>query len=522
MKQQVIKKMSPATGHWLADVPCTPLADIPLHIERARQAQRVWGQKTVAERAAAVRRVAGVLASRADALADTIAAETGKPVVEATLHEVFNVAHLANYFGKRAKHILRKQRIPLSLFLHRRSYLHYVPRGVIAVISPWNFPLSLPLGETLMALCAGNAVVVKPSENTPLTALEIPKIIAAAGIDPDLVQVAVGYGDVGAALVQGGVDMVHFTGSVATGRKIAAACGERLVPCVLELGGKDAAIVLDDADLEHAARTLVFGAFLNAGQACASVERVYATEGIYAPLVERIVQLTEGLRVGDGSIEDIDVGPMIVTSQRDIVKRQVDEARAAGATVRCGGGSERGQFFAPTVLTDVTDAMTLCRDETFGPVLPVVRVNSVDEAIERANNTIYGLSAYVFTRNKQRGLEVAHRLRAGTVDVNDVLFTHAAPETPWGGVKASGIGHTHADSGLRHLCEARHVNYSPLPPFLNLWMFPYRRALMPPVGLLMRGLFGHNAFLIRVGLLFRGLWGAIAALTFRKTENVNP
>ncbi len=518
--QRIIKKTNPATGHWLADVPCVAPEDVPGLVLKARQAQGRWGARSVAERGRAIRRVAGVLADRAEALADLVAQETGKPVVEATLHEVFNVAHLANYFGKRAPAILQQKPISLSLFKHRRSFLHYVPRGVIGVISPWNFPLSLPMGEAIMALCAGNAVVLKPSEHTPLTALEVPKILAKADIDPELTQVAVGFGDVGAALVGAGVDMVHFTGSVATGRKIATACGERLLPCVLELGGKDAAIVLEDADIEHAARTLVFGAFLNAGQACASVERVYAMEGVYEPLVKRLVELTAALRSGDGGRDDVDIGPMIVDSQLDIVRRQVDEARAAGATVRCGGEASGGLFYPPTVVTEVTDDMRLCRDETFGPVLPVFKVSSVDEAIKRANSTIYGLSAYVFTRNKGRGIEVARRLRAGTVDVNDVLFTHAAPETPWGGVKASGIGHTHADSGLRHLCEARHVNYSPLPPFLNLWMFPYRRAMMPPVRQLMRGLFGQNALLSRTGLLCRGLWGAIAALTSRKTDNV--
>ena len=518
--QRIIKKTNPATGHWLADVPCVAPEGVPALVIKARQAQVAWGQKSVVERARAMRRVAAVLSERAASLADVVSAETGKPVVEAMLHEVFNVAHLANYFGKRAPRILRDQAIPLSMFMHRRSFLHYVPRGVIGVISPWNFPLSLPLGESVMALCAGNAVVLKPSEQTPLTALEVPTILAAADIDPDLVQVAVGHGDVGAALVGAGVDMIHFTGSVATGRKIATACGERLLPCVLELGGKDAAIVLEDADIEHAARTLVFGAFLNAGQACASVERVYAMEGVYEPLVKRLVELTQALRSGDGGQEDVDVGPMIVDTQLDIVRRQVDEAKAAGATIRCGGEAPGGLFYRPTVVTDVTDDMRLCSDETFGPVMPVAKVGSVDEAIRRANDTIYGLSAYVFTRNKARGLEVARRLRAGTVDVNDVLFTHAAPETPWGGVKASGIGHTHADSGLRHLCEARHVNYSPLPPFLNLWMFPYRRAMIAPMQQLLQGLFGQNALLYRIGLLCRGLWGAACALTSRKTDNV--
>ena len=353
-----------------------------------------------------------------------------------------------------------------------------------------------------------------PSEATPLCGLLIKELIVDAGIDPELVQVASGYGDVGAALVQGGVDMLHFTGSVATGRKIAEACGKLLIPCTLELGGKDAAIVLEDADIEHAAHTLAFGAFLNAGQACASVERVYAVGAAYEPLVKRLVELAGTLRQGDGSQADVDVGPMIVGMQLDIVKRHVEEAKQAGAQIRVGGVAE-GPYFKPTVLTEVSDDMAVCRDESFGPLLPVMQAQTADEAVQRANNSIYGLSAYVFGRNVARARRVAERLQAGTISVNDVLFTHAAPELPWGGEKASGIGRTHSDDGVRHMCEARHVNYSPFPRFQNVWMFPYRKALVPPSLELLEGVFGGRPWPKRLGLLWRGLVGAVKA--FRST-----
>lgn len=504
---QTIRKCRPATGELVAEVACTDVLAVPAMVARAREAQIAWAALPVRERGRAIARVAEVVVAEAETLAQGVADETGKPLLEAVLHEVFGVALLARYFGSRAHKILKPRRISAFLLKHRQSYIHYAPRGVVGVISPWNFPLTLAFGDCLMALCAGNAVVLKPSEHTPLSGLAIRRCIAAAGIDPELLQVAVGYGDVGAALVRGGVDMVHFTGSAATGRKIAATCGELLIPCVLELGGKDAAIVLEDADLEHAARTLVFGAFLNAGQACASVERVYAVGDVYEPLVARVVTLVRSLRQGDANRDEVDVGPMIVPMQREIVQRHVDEARARGATVRVGGAAN-GPYYQPTVLTEVDDAMAICREETFGPVMPIMQVRDVEEAVRRANASPYGLSAYVFTRNVARGREVAERLRAGTVDINDVLFTQAAPETPWGGLKTSGIGYTHSDEGLRHLCEARHVNYSPWPIFANPWLFPYRRALVTPCLEIIRGLLGGESLLRRCGRMLRGLKGA--------------
>jgi acyl-CoA reductase-like NAD-dependent aldehyde dehydrogenase len=515
---QTLRKIHPATGAVLAELPCIDPQGVPDLVTRARRAQGTWAKRSPRERGRAVIRVAETLVEQADGIAALIASETGKPVVEGILHEILGPVNVARYFGKRAAKILKPRRLSPATYPHRRSYLHYPPRGVIGIIGPWNFPFSLTFGDVIMALVAGNGVVLKPSEHTPLSGLEVRRVVEAAGIDPELVQVAIGHGDVGAALVKAGVDMIHFTGSVATGRKVAAACGEALLPCVMELGGKDAAIVLDDADVEHAAQTLVYGAFANAGQACASVERVYALPEVYAPLVRRMVDLTHRLRHGNGSVDDVDVGPMIVPAQLEIVKRHVEQARAAGAKVETGGVAD-GPFYRPTVLTGVTDDMPVCRDETFGPVLPVMAVQSVDEAVERANDSIYGLSAYVFTRNAARGREVAERLRAGTVDVNEVLYTHTAPETPWGGVKASGIGHTHSDEGLRHMCEARHVNYSPFPLFINPWIYPYRRGLADASIDLLRGAYGARPLLTRARLLWRGLWGALRAVRAARRES---
>jgi acyl-CoA reductase-like NAD-dependent aldehyde dehydrogenase len=502
----ILEKRHPATGALLATIACTPPAAVADVVARARRAQVAWGEKSVRARGRMVQQMGRNIADSAERISACIAAETGKPDLEALTQEVLGTAHLAHYFGRQAPRILAPRRLPSRLFLHRSSYLHYAPRGVVAVIGPWNFPFALTCGDVLMALCAGNAVVLKPSEHTPMTALEIRRLADAAGLPADLVQVVQGHGDVGDALVHAGVDMVHFTGSVATGRKIAAACGSQLIPCVAELGGKDAAIVLEDADLEHTAQCLVFGAFANAGQVCASVERVYAVAPIYAPLVARVVALTQALRQGDGQAGDVDVGPMVTVQQLNHVAAHVQAAAAAGAHVHTGG-TARGPYYPPTVLTEVDDTMAVCRDETFGPVLPLMPVADVAEAVRRANRSAYGLSAYVFTRNRRRGREVAERLAAGTVVVNDVLLTHAAAETPWGGLKDSGLGHTHADSGLRHMCQMHHVNEGRLPMFHNPWGYPYSGARREPLLALLRGWYGGAPWPRRLRDLVVGLVG---------------
>lgn len=507
-----LRKCHPISGELLAEIPLTPLAALPELVARARAAQADWIALGARARGQALRRLGAVVAESAAALADLIAQETGKPRLEALLHEVLGVAQLAHYFGRRAARILRPRRLRASLLLHRRSVLHYVPRGVVAVISPWNFPLCLGMGDAIMALAAGNAVVLKPSEHTPLTGLQVPHLLAAAGIDPALVQVATGAGDLGAALLLSGVDMVHFTGSVATGRRIAATCGERLLPCVLELGGKDAALVLEDADLDYTARTLLWGAMANSGQACASVERVYAVGAIYAPLLARLTELLSSLRQGDERAGEVDIGPMITPGQRQTVQAQVAAAVAAGAVAHTAPGpAAAAPYCTPTLLTGVDDDLAICRDETFGPVLPIRQVADVEEGIRRVNASPYGLTAYLFTRNRARGRAIATRLEAGSVVINEVLVTHAAPETPWGGIKQSGLGVTHSDAGLRHLCLQRHLNYNWLPLVPMPWLFPYRQGLVAGALDVLRGGWGRDPWPRRVYLLARGILTGLRA-----------
>ena len=481
-----IESWNPATGERLGTVSEASVADVRAAVSAARQAQLSWGALPVSERAARVSRLRGLIVARADALSAQISAENGKTRFEALMMEVFPLAELVRYFCKHAEEILAPRRIPLALMKHRRSYVHYAPRGVVGIIAPWNFPLAIPFGESVMALLAGNAVVLKPSDLTPLIAEAALSLFREGGIPDDLVRIVHGRGATGAALIDASVDQVCFTGSVTTGRKVAAACGERLIPCTLELGGKAPAIVCDDADLERTAQALVWGAFANSGQVCASVERVYAHTAIHDELVTRVVEHAARLRQGDPASFETDVGAICFPRQLDVARALIDDAVAQGARVVLGGaalplsagpdGFPRS-FFQPTVVTHVRPSMRILREESFAPLLPIMRVTDVDEAVRLANDSDYGLLGYVFTGDRAKGRAIAERIRAGTVMVNDVLMTYGLPETPWAGVKHSGIGRVHSAEGLRELCETRHVHHDAFfTPPRELWWYPYGKS----------------------------------------------
>ena len=466
----------PGSGRLVGEVRVSTAAQVREATAAARAAQKGWAQKSFGERRQVLGRFQQLVLDRADDIADLIVRENGKTRNEALFMEVLPVADLTHYFARKAERLLRDERVPLHMFPHKKSYLRFYPRGVIGIISPWNYPFSIPAGDVVMALMAGNGVVLKPSEFTPLIAERLRALLEEAGVPRGLVQVVQGKGDVGAELIRSGANMIVFTGSVATGRKVNVAAAEQMIPCVLELGGKDPAIVFSDADLDTAALKLAWGAFANSGQTCASVERVYVHESIASQLTEKIVKLAQGLRQGEPNSYDTDVGAMTTQMQVDIVKRHLDDARAKGAKVLTGGEvkvyPDGGRFVQPTVLTAVTHEMAIMRDETFGPMLPIMTFRSDDEAVRLANDSPYGLSAYVFTRDRTKADRIANQLLAGTVMHNDALYTHAAPETPWGGVKASGLGRVHGKHGLRDLCEMRHVNLERF-DFPAFWFYPY-------------------------------------------------
>lgn len=472
-----ITSTNPANAKPLGEVPEHSAAEVRAAVDSARAAQRDWAKLPIEARCRRVLRFAEVLMARAEQVIDVLVAEGGKTRLEALGMEVIVVADLVRYFAKHAPAMLAPEPITLHLLKHRASYLHFVPRGVIGVIAPWNFPFSIPMGEVMMSLIAGNGVVLKPSEVTPLIALEAREIYLAADLPPDLFQVVTGRGATGAALIDGGIDYCVFTGSVATGKKIAAACGERLIPCTLELGGKAPAIVCADADLDRTAQALAWGGFANSGQVCASVERVYAVDAIHDALVARVAERARQLRQGDASRDaNVDVGAMAWDHQVAHVDAIVKSAVANGAKVEAGGKRSPGPglFFQPTVLSSCTQDMEVMRKEIFGPVLPIMRVRDEEEAIKLANDSHLGLLAYVFTRDREKGKRIAERIEAGTVMINDVLNTYGCPETPWGGVKQSGIGRTHSVHGLRDLCQTRHVNHDRVAVPRELWWYPYK------------------------------------------------
>lgn len=480
-----IEVRNPASGDFLGRVKSHTSEEAREAIARARRAQRRWEAVGLDERARVLRRFKDVLLDRAEEVCEIITRENGKTLQESFEMEVFPIVDLVAYFTSRAADILAPRRINLHLLKHRRSYIHYRPRGVVLVISPWNFPFSIPTGTVAMALLAGNAVVHKPASLTPLIATKTRELFDQAGLDPDLYQVLPCPGRVGSEMIGMGVDYVSFTGSVGVGRWVSETCGRHLVPCSMELGGKDPAIVLPDADLDVVAGSLVFGAFANAGQVCASIERAYVHADVYDEVVRRVTERAAALRVGDGLVDGTDMGPMTDPDQLAVVERQVEDAVAAGARALTGGQRMPGpgQFYPPTVLVNASDEMEAVREETFGPTLPILKVGSVEEAIERANRSRFGLNAYVYTRDRKQARHIAERLEAGTVMINETLITHALPETPWQGVKESGVGKVHSDDGLRDLCVGYHVNEEVLPtpkwsPFWQPYSHRMYRALL--------------------------------------------
>jgi succinate-semialdehyde dehydrogenase/glutarate-semialdehyde dehydrogenase len=479
---QKVLSVNPATGEVLRELECASEQEVYEAIARAHPAQKTWSGLAVRKRVELLLHFQRLLHEKKSGISEAIALETGKPVPEALTTEVLVVLDSAQFLIENAHRLLRDEALPHGNIATKlkTGRLLREPYGVIGIISPWNYPFSIPATETLAALVAGNALVLKPSEFTPLVALELQSLLHAAavasGVPQEIFQVVVGDGATGAALVHSRIDKLIFTGSVATGKRIAASAAERLLPLVLELGGKDPMLVLDDADVDVASSAAVWGAFMNAGQTCLSVERCYVHRSLYDVFLQACAEKAKKLRVGSGLSSETEVGPMIHERQLQIVESHVEDAVARGARVLAGGTRlpDVGKnFYAPTVLGNVTHDMRIMREETFGPVLPVMAFASDEEAVRLANDSEYGLAASVWTRNKGRGQRLARRIQAGTVMVNDVVSCYGISEAPHGGVKSSGLGRAHGRFGLEEMVRLKYVDTDGLPGMKKVWWYGY-------------------------------------------------
>ena len=473
--------LNPATGELLREFDCASSDEVQACVARAHAAQPAWWDLGVQRRRRILRQFQRLLHERKSEVARLVTEEAGKPYAESLVAELMVVLDAARFCCETAYAFLRPQPVPHgNLIMKAKSgRLLREPHGVIGIISPWNYPFSTPASETLAALVTGNAVILKPSELTPLVALKLEELLHSAGVPRDIFQVVIGDGLTGAALVDSAVDKIVFTGSVNTGRRIAQAAAPRFLPLVLELGGKDPTIVLEDADPDTASSGVVWGAFMNAGQTCLSIERCYVHRSVYDHFVEACVAKTRRLRVGNGSDPETEIGPMIHERQLQIVEAHVADAVAKGAKLLCGGTRlpELGpNFYAPTVLTNVTHTMRIMTEETFGPVLPIMPFDTDDEAIRLANDSVYGLAASVWSSNRAHGEAIARRLRAGTVMVNDSISAFAISEAPHGGPMDSGIGHTHGRLGMEEMVRVKYVDIDRIPRMKKIWWYGYGPA----------------------------------------------
>ncbi len=478
-----LESFNPATGERLGSVPVTAPDGVQAIVDAVASVQPFWAQLTLRDRARYLERAAQVLIDEGDQIRDLIVTEQGKPRNEAFTMELLPTIDALHWIAGAGLEILADEKIAMpQLFLKTKSSAFtFEPLGVIGVISPWNYPWSIPFGEVALALMAGNGVVLKPASLTPLIGERIGRVFERAGLPEGLVRVIHGPGT-GEALVRSRAAKIFFTGSVQAGRSVGEECARRLKGSVLELGGKDPMIVLPDASLEHAVSGALWGGFANAGQTCSGIERVYVLREVADRFISGVVAGAQTLRIGDPLRWDTEIGPMVSQEQHELVRELVDGALATGATLRCGGpaespqGLEQGSFYAPTVLTDVRHDMRIMREEIFGPVLPIMVVDSEDEAVALANDCKFGLGASVWTCDRAKGERFARELEAGMVWINDHMFSHGACQCSWGGVKESGLGRTHSKFGLYECVNIKLRVWEPS-RMRNPWWHPYDETL---------------------------------------------
>ncbi|HEX3693265.1 MAG TPA: succinic semialdehyde dehydrogenase [Solirubrobacteraceae bacterium] len=490
---------NPATGEIVAHVPDLDPAAVAQLAARARAAQPQWEAYGFEARGRILLRAQKWLLDNAERVIATIVSETGKTYEDAEFAEIAYAANAFGFWAKQAPKYLADERVKSAQIMlkGKKLILRHRPLGLIGVIGPWNYPLTNSFGDCIPALAAGNAVILKPSDVTPLTSLLLAEGLRECGLPENVFQVATGRGPTGAALIEN-VDMVMFTGSTKTGRKVAQEAAKRLIPCSLELGGKDPMIVLSDADLERAANVAVYYSMQNAGQTCISIERAYVEAPVYDEFVAKVSEKVRALRVGaPAGPGSVDVGAITFPPQLETISEHVTDAVDKGARVLAGGRRVEGvsgRFYEPTVLVDVDHTMKAMTEETFGPTLPIMKVADAEEAVRLANESPYGLGASVFTKDVERGEQIARRLQAGAANVNDAVVNYTALEMPMGGAKASGLGSRHAAGGIRKYCSQQAIVVTPkLALKREVHMFPYKARTTRMISRFFKLLYGRGS-----------------------------
>ncbi|QEC47168.1 aldehyde dehydrogenase family protein [Baekduia soli] len=487
----------PATGEVIAHCPDLGPEAVAAMARRGREVQPAWEALGFAGRGRILRRMQKWVIDHREEIIAVIRSETGKTYEDALIAEISYGAAAFGFWAANAEGYLADEKVRSSAVLvkGKKLLVRYRPLGLIGVIGPWNYPFTNSFGDCIPALAAGNSVILKPSEVTPLTSLKLAEGLRECGVPDGVFQVATGQGPTGAALVEQ-VDMIMFTGSTATGKKIMAEAAKTLTPVSLELGGKDPMIVLADADVDRAANTALYYGMFNGGQTCISVERVYVEEPIYDAFVAKVTEKARKLRQGAGGPGTADVGAMTFPPQVDIVERHVQDARDKGARVLVGGSRgdhAAGSWYEPTILVDVDHTMTCMTEETFGPTLPIMKVRDEEEAIRLANDSPYGLAASVFGKDVKHAEAVARRVEAGAVCVNDALVNYSALELPMGGAKASGLGSRHGAGGIRKYTQQQAILVTRFAMRKDPHMYPYSARMTKRLGRLFAFLYGRGA-----------------------------
>jgi len=479
--QDKITSFNPATLEPVGDVHLTSSAECQNAIRAAVEAFPVWRDMPLGEKQRIFRKAKQILLQRRFELAELLTQEKGSPLAESLYVEVWASIEALDYYSHNIHRALKSRRMThhVALFLHKKGAYHYQPLGPTLIISPWNFPFLLAMYDVLGALSTGNTIVLRPSTSTPLITLHVSEILNEAGLPPGVLNALVcRVPHAEEMIVNPDIQTIMFTGSTSTGKRIMELASRNLTNIVLELGGKDPMIVLEDADLDRAARGAVWAGYMNCGQSCGAVERIYVAKAVEDEFTEKVVKLTQELNVGNPMSDNIDIGPMVTRGQLEVVQAHIEDARARGAQILCGGKKIEdlpGYFIQPTVIAKANHSMKVMMEETFGPVLPIMGFSDHEEAVTLANDCQFGLTSSVWTKNKKRARWLVQKIESGTVTVNDHMTSFVEPKAIWGGIKQSGIGRSHGPYGLFYLVNIKFTSYDYFKKSKLLWWFPYNQ-----------------------------------------------